>query len=66
MGIGMGKRDDRVDSYIAKSPDFAKPILLHLRQLVHSACPEVEETIKWGFPHFVHNGLLCGMAAFKH
>ena len=62
----MGRKDDRVDSYIAKSADFAKPILNHLRQLVHSGCPDVEETIKWGFPHFVYNGLLCSMASFKH
>jgi len=62
----MGKRDDRVDLYITKSADFAKPILNHLRRLVHSGCPEVEETIKWGFPHFVYNGLLCSMASFKH
>lgn len=62
----MGRKDDRVDSYIAKSADFAKPILSHLRQLVHSGCPDVEETIKWGFPHFVYNGLLCSMASFKH
>jgi uncharacterized protein YdeI (YjbR/CyaY-like superfamily) len=61
----MGKRDDRVDAYIAKSADFAKPILHHLRQLVHSGCPDVEETIKWGFPNFVYHGLLCNMASFK-
>lgn len=62
----MGKKDNRVDAYIAKSADFAKPILNHLRQLVHVTCPDVEETIKWGFPHFMHNGILCSMASFKH
>jgi uncharacterized protein YdeI (YjbR/CyaY-like superfamily) len=61
----MGKKDPRVDAYIAKSADFAKPILRHLRRLVHSACPNVEETIKWGFPFFIHHGMLCSMAAFK-
>jgi len=61
----MGKKDPRIDAYIAKSPDFAKPILGHLREMVHEACPEVEETIKWGAPHFDHNGVLFGMAAFK-
>jgi uncharacterized protein YdeI (YjbR/CyaY-like superfamily) len=59
------KRDPRVDAYIAKSADFAKPILRHLREVVHEACPPAEETIKWGFPHFTHEGILCGMAAFK-
>lgn len=61
----MGKRDSRVDAYIAKSADFARPILEHLRELVHEACPKVEETIKWGSPHFMYEGNLAGMAAFK-
>jgi uncharacterized protein YdeI (YjbR/CyaY-like superfamily) len=39
--------------------------LAHLRKLVHAACPEVEETMKWSFPHFDYKGLLCSMAAFK-
>ena len=55
-----------VDMYIAKSADFAKPILIHLRQLVHKACPDVEEKIKWSFPHFDYKGeMMCSMAAFK-
>lgn len=62
----MGKKDPRVDSYIAKSADFAKPILNHLRKLVHAGCPEVEETLKWGAPHFMYKGILCGMASFKN
>ncbi|MBM3840792.1 MAG: hypothetical protein FJ398_23110 [Verrucomicrobia bacterium] len=61
----MGKRDDRVDAYIAKSADFAKPILNHIRKLVHHACPDVEETMKWSFPHFDYKGVLCSMASFK-
>jgi uncharacterized protein YdeI (YjbR/CyaY-like superfamily) len=61
----MGKRDPRVDAYIAKSADFAKPILAHLRETVHAACPEVEEAIKWSNPAFMYKGMLCGMAAFK-
>ena len=61
----MGKKDKRVDDYIAKSADFAKPILSHIRQLVHTACPQVEETIKWSFPNFDYKGVFCSMAAFK-
>ena len=57
--------DKRIDDYIAKSPDFAKPILNHLRKIIHVACPQVEETIKWGFPHFGYKGMMCSMAAFK-
>ncbi len=61
----MPTRDPRVDAYIAKSAEFARPILKHLRAVVHSACPEVVETVKWGMPSFEHYGILCGMAAFK-
>lgn len=60
----MGKKDPRVDAYIAKSADFAKPILRHLRKLMHQADPDIEETLKWGMPSFMHHGILCGMAAF--
>ncbi|RUL72948.1 YdeI/OmpD-associated family protein [Dyella choica] len=62
----MASHDPRVDAYIAKSPGFAQPVLEHLRTIVHSACPEVEESIKWGCPHFLYQGkLLCSIAAFK-
>ena len=61
----MGNRDNRVDAYIARSSKFAQPILTHLRTLVRAACPGAVETIKWGFPHFEHKGLLCSMASFK-
>ncbi len=59
-------RDPRIDAYIERAAPFAQPILTHVRALVHEACPEVEETIKWSMPTFVHaGGILCGMAAFK-
>jgi len=61
----MGTQDPRIDAYIAKSADFARPILAHIRKLVHAACPDVEETMKWSFPHFQYKGMLCSMAAFK-
>lgn len=61
----MGKKDVRIDNYIVKSQPFARPILKHLRGLIHTACPDVNETIKWGFPHFDYNGIMCSMAAFK-
>lgn len=61
----MGQRDPRVDAYIARSPDFAKPILTELREIVHAACPECEETLKWSSPTFMYKGMLCGFAAFK-
>jgi hypothetical protein len=63
--VTMTRKDPRIDAYIAKSAPFARPILKHLRRVVHAGCPGVEETIKWGMPHFVHVGILCNMAAFK-
>jgi uncharacterized protein YdeI (YjbR/CyaY-like superfamily) len=61
----MGTRDPRVDAYIERSAEFAKPILRHLRAVVHETCPDVEETMKWSFPHFMYEGMLCSMASFK-
>lgn len=62
----MVSRDRRIDAYIARSAEFARPILEHVRAIVHEACPEVEETLKWSMPTFVHaDGILCTMAAFK-
>ncbi len=62
----MSENDPRIDSYISKSAAFAQPILKHLRGLVHKACPGVEETIKWSFPHFDYKGSMCSMASFKN
>lgn len=62
----MAKKDPRVDQYIARSAEFARPILKRLRKVVHAACPAVEETMKWSVPHFDYRGeMMCGMAAFK-
>lgn len=61
----MVKKDNRVDLYIAKAKPFAQSILNHLRALVHQACPDVEESIKWSFPNFEYKGIFCSMAAFK-
>ena len=61
----MKKTDPRVDAYIAKSAEFGRPILRHLRKLVHESCPAAQETIKWSMPFFMHHGILCHMAAFK-
>jgi uncharacterized protein YdeI (YjbR/CyaY-like superfamily) len=58
--------DPRIDAYIARQADFARPILEHLRRIVREAAPGVEETIKWSMPHFTYKGrLFAGMAAFK-
>jgi len=61
----MGQYDERVDAVIAKSADFAKPILIHIRDVVHRASPLITETIKWGMPFFDYKGPVCMMAPFK-
>ena len=61
----MPRKDARIDAYIGKAQPFARPILKHIRALVMSASPELEETLKWGHPSFMYHGIVCGMAAFK-
>src|SRR5438045_704270 len=62
----MGTKDKRVDAYIANSAEFAKPILTYIRAVVHEACPDVEEAIKWSTPSFMYRDSPLGMmAAFK-
>src|SRR6266478_219735 len=61
----MAKKDPRVDAYIKRAAPFARPILKHLRKIVHVGCPDVEETIKWQSPFFERKGIICFMAAFK-
>lgn len=61
----MGSRDPRVDEYIASAPDFARPILIELRELAHEVVPEITETIKWGVPSLEYKGSFFGIAKFK-
>ena len=58
-------KNPAVDAYIAKAAPFARPILTRVRTLMHNACPEIAETIKWGVPHFEYEGIVGNMAAFK-
>lgn len=62
----MPKTDPRIDAKIKAAPEFARPILAHIRALAHKGCPETEETVKWGMPFFTYGGSpLMHMAAFK-
>lgn len=57
---------EKVDAYIAKSAPFARPILAHIRAVVHAAAHDIVEEIKWGSPFFTHGGqIVCSMSAFK-
>ncbi|MDP1556193.1 MAG: YdeI/OmpD-associated family protein [Hyphomonas sp.] len=58
--------DARVDTYIGRAQEFARPMLQRLREQAHAICPEAEETIKWGAPSLSYRGKnLCGLAGFK-
>ena len=61
----MNKQQCPIQSYIDKAEPFARPILTHLRKLAHLACPEIEEGIKWGCPHFSYKGIVCTMTSFQ-
>ena len=61
----MKNSSSQFDAYMARSAPFAQPILKKLRTLFHRACPQIEETIKWGHPHFEYKGVVAGVAAFK-
>ncbi len=59
-------QDPRITAYIDKAAPFARPILAHVRRLVHVAQPAATETVKWGMPFFQLEGRdLAMMAAFK-
>jgi len=63
----MSKFNPQFDEYIKKSADFAKPIMEYLRQIIHETCPEVEEIIKWGNPHFDYkDDMMCILAGYKN
>jgi uncharacterized protein YdeI (YjbR/CyaY-like superfamily) len=62
----MPEHHPKVDAYIAKAQPFAQPILAHIRKVVHTACPDAQESIKWSRPFFEYKGvILCNMSAFK-
>lgn len=62
----MAARDPRVTAYIRGHAPFARPILRHLRTVIHEASPSIEETLRWGMPTFVYRGkIVCGLGAFR-
>jgi uncharacterized protein YdeI (YjbR/CyaY-like superfamily) len=64
--VSNANLNPKVDAYIAKTAPFAQPVMTHLRGLIHKACPDVVEEIKWSRPFFLHGGvILCNVSAFK-
>jgi hypothetical protein len=59
-------RDPRVDAYIDGLPEWQRRICRRVRDLVHAADPEVEETIKRSVqPYFVLKGNICALLAAR-
>jgi len=54
-----------VDSFLARVPAPVAELIAPVRQLILEAVPDVEEEIKWGFPCYSKNGLLCFIGAAK-
>jgi uncharacterized protein YdeI (YjbR/CyaY-like superfamily) len=66
MAMTASEGKGKIDAYIAKAQPFAVPILEMLRQQVLASCPDAEQALKWGMPHFLYRGkILCNMASFK-
>src|SRR5262245_53173765 len=58
--------DPRVDAYIEALPGWQQDICREVRDLVHAADPEVEETIKRTTqPYFALEGNICALLAAK-
>ena len=58
----MPPRDPRVDDYIDGLPEWQQAVCREVRELVHAADPEVEETIKRSVqPYFVLQGNVCAL-----
>jgi uncharacterized protein YdeI (YjbR/CyaY-like superfamily) len=58
--------DARVDAYIDRQGEFARPILAELRRRIHAAHPGLAEDIRWSMPAFLWNGRqIANMAGFK-
>jgi hypothetical protein len=64
--VAPGAPDPRVDAYIASLPDWQEEICRKVRKLVHTADPDVAETIKRSrLPYFVLDGNICALLAAK-
>ena len=59
-------KDPRVDAYLDGLPTWQRKIFSQVRDVVHSADPDVEETIKRSVqPYFVLQGNICAFLAAK-
>lgn len=55
-----------ISKQFAKLGDWRGETLTRMRQLIHDADPDVEETLKWmGTPIFEHDGIICTGESYK-
>jgi uncharacterized protein YdhG (YjbR/CyaY superfamily) len=55
-----------MDEYIVSFPKNVQTILQEMRQTIHNAAPQAEETISYSMPAFKQKGVLVWFAAFKN
>jgi hypothetical protein len=59
-------KDPRVDDYLAGLPDWQREVFGRLRDLIHEADPDIQETIKRSVqPYFVLDGNVCAFLSAK-
>ena len=60
------ERDPRIDEYLAGLPEWQRLLCQRLRELIHSADPEMTETVKRRVrPYFVLEGNVCALLATR-
>jgi uncharacterized protein YdhG (YjbR/CyaY superfamily) len=65
MATGRAKPKN-IDEYIAQCSQPVQTILERIRQTIHAAAPDAEETISYLMPAFQESGILVYVAAFKN
>jgi len=61
----MTRKITTVEDYIASRTDSVRPRLEDLRRHLRLAAPEAQETLKWGKPALVDDGILLVYAGYN-
>lgn len=65
----MKQRSDygcKADEYFNGLDEAIRPLAMDLRTLIVEALPDSTESIKWGFPVYEQNGLVCSIRDSKN
>lgn len=62
----MRATPDNIDDYIAGFPKETQKLLQQIRQIIHKAAPNAEETINYAMPTFKLHGNLVHFAGYNH